>query len=109
MSIPLPLNTFYQDLGLIIGNLYSVYSGFIVIIWFLFGVPRTFIISTICSKEESPAKIGCCNTNSAIMHPPDHKSIAGVYSVAPKINSGARYGLEDIYETFACPGTNIFA
>jgi len=62
----------------------------------LFGEPKTFIISTICSNEDSPAKIGCCNNNSAITHPPDHESIAGVYSIAPKVSSGARYGLEEI-------------
>ena len=49
-------NTFPHGFCFITGNLYSVYSGFIACICCLLGVPNTFIISTICSRELSPAK-----------------------------------------------------
>ena len=38
--------TLFQGYGLIIGNLNSVYSGFIFLTYSKVGVPKTLIIST---------------------------------------------------------------
>ena len=83
-------NTFFNFCTFILGILYSSQFGFIWKTSSFVGLPRIFIISINYRTEELPGKIGFPRTISAITQPVDQTSIAFVYSVAPKISSGAR-------------------
>lgn len=67
--------TFENGCGLICGNLWSTYWGFIFAISSLEGVPRILIISTSWSMPLSPGNKGWPNKNSPMTHPADQISM----------------------------------
>lgn len=56
----------------------------------LVGVPRTEMIATKCSREESEKNKGSPKNISAMTQPADQTSMAKAYPVQPNANYGAR-------------------